>query len=295
MDFPGSFLGFTILFAVIIIYMLYGASRLRALLFFERLVEYLLQWLLGGEQEVRIGSIAFALLSGKMFCNYVEYRTQNMCIRILQATVHFNWWVKHIRTSEMRVSPIGGSSTANPSTVNATVQLPCRLSIELMGVEFIIHHNSYRYDHIGQLLWGKDYLLNQHTKHKQNKPPHTQHSQPQKLSRKPSSQQQSSQPNNPGGSSGGGGGGGGGGRRLQFDEEEQAFDDERTRAELDEAEQQTAAAAAAAAAAANAKGPIDENALPGFYRYFPVTKLILHKSAVMVRVRCISRQHSNDV
>ncbi len=36
--------------------------------------------------------------------------------------------------------------------VLSIVNLPCRLSVELWGVEFIIHHNSYRYDHIGQLL-----------------------------------------------------------------------------------------------------------------------------------------------
>jgi hypothetical protein len=56
MEFPISFTGYCALFALLVVYYLYGASRLRAVLFFERIIEYLLQWALGGDQELKIGT-----------------------------------------------------------------------------------------------------------------------------------------------------------------------------------------------------------------------------------------------
>ena len=45
-------------------------------------------------------------------------------------------------------------TSSRPTRLHAET-LPCRLSIELVGLEFIIHHNSYRYDHIGEIIFGK--------------------------------------------------------------------------------------------------------------------------------------------
>ena len=33
-------------------------------------------------------------------------------------------------------------------------KLPCRLSIEFVGLEYIIYHNSYAYDHLAELIFG---------------------------------------------------------------------------------------------------------------------------------------------
>lgn len=49
-----------------------------------------------------LGGIGFALLSGKIYLNHVEYRTKNICVRVLQATVRVNWWFTAVRETETK-------------------------------------------------------------------------------------------------------------------------------------------------------------------------------------------------
>jgi hypothetical protein len=128
MDFPYVFLGYCILLALLVLYYLYLASRVRAT-FFEKVLTYALNKFLPGaeqgDQELKIGlflvspvlpspslleccrvalagSIGFALLAGRIILHRVEYRTRNMVLKILKCTINLNWYFRVVRTPDTR-------------------------------------------------------------------------------------------------------------------------------------------------------------------------------------------------
>ena len=81
--FPGLFTLYTFLFALTVLYYLLLSPNFRAFAIGGPL-QKLLKWALGEDQQLKISGIGFALLSGKIYLNHVEYRTKNSCIRVLQ-------------------------------------------------------------------------------------------------------------------------------------------------------------------------------------------------------------------
>ena len=137
-DFSGAFVGYAILFAVVVLYFLLLSSYVRAVLLmaFVWLLNRVMHFYSPADTEVSVGSIAFAFLSGKVYANHVRYRTANMSVLVLQATVRWNWWYLDVREGDKR----------------ADERLPCRLSLEFVGVEIVLHHNSATYDHLAALI-----------------------------------------------------------------------------------------------------------------------------------------------
>ena len=137
-DFSGEFVGYSIVFAVVVLYYLLLSNYVRAFLVVQsvRLLDRVFQWGLGSEQQIDISSLAFAFLSGTVFINGLTFRTKNVSVQVLQATIRFNWFYVDVREGERRMDEA----------------LPCRLSIELVGVEVVVHHNSATYDHLAQLI-----------------------------------------------------------------------------------------------------------------------------------------------
>lgn len=83
--FPGLFTLYTFLFALTVLYYLLLSPNFRAFAIGGPL-QKLLKWALGEDQQLKISGIGFALLSGKIYLNHVEYRTKNSCIRVLQVS-----------------------------------------------------------------------------------------------------------------------------------------------------------------------------------------------------------------
>ena len=137
-DFSGFFVGYAILFAVVILYYLLLSAYIRALIIraFTWLLNRFLHFYSPADTEISVGSIAFAFLSGKIYANHIRYRTVNMSALVLQVTVRWNWWYVEVREGDKRMDE----------------RLPCRLSIECVGVEVVLHHNSDTYDHLAALI-----------------------------------------------------------------------------------------------------------------------------------------------
>jgi hypothetical protein len=72
---------YVVLFAVVILYYTLYASRSRGA------AVRIVNWWLGSETHLAVGSFGFALLSGRLYANRVEYRTKNVCIMILECTI----------------------------------------------------------------------------------------------------------------------------------------------------------------------------------------------------------------
>ena len=137
-DFSGFFVGYAILFAIVVLYYLLLSAYIRAWII--RLLTWFLNRFLHfyspADTEISVGSIAFAFLSGKVYANHIRYRTANMSVLVLQVTVRWNWWYIDVREGDKR----------------SEERLPCRLSIECVGVEVVLHHNSATYDHLAALI-----------------------------------------------------------------------------------------------------------------------------------------------
>ena len=168
-DFSGLFVLYSIIFAIVVLYYLLLSNVVRAFLLVQtvNLLDRLLSLQLNSEQEIRIGSLAFAFLSGKVFLNNVRFRTKNYTVLVLQATIRFN--CRHSRqTHRAALSPrlpaLPPLTLPLPASVSGWYvevregekrddeRLPCRLSIELVGVEIVVHHNSSTYDHLAALV-----------------------------------------------------------------------------------------------------------------------------------------------
>ena len=137
-DFSGYFVGYAILFAVVVLYYLLLSAYIRAWIIraLTWVLNRLLHFYSPADTEISVGSIAFAFLSGKVYANHIRYRTANMSALVLQVTVRWNWWYIDVREGEKR----------------SDERLPCRLSIECVGVEIVLHHNSATYDHLAALI-----------------------------------------------------------------------------------------------------------------------------------------------
>ena len=137
-DFSGYFVGYAILFAIVVLYYLLLSAYVRAIIIMSLtyVLNRLLHFYSPTDTEISVGSIAFAFLSGKLYANNLRYRTANMSVLVLQATIRWNWWYIDVREGEQR----------------GDERLPCRLSIECVGVEVVLHHNSATYDHLAALI-----------------------------------------------------------------------------------------------------------------------------------------------
>jgi len=103
-SFPAYFFLYTLLFALLILYYLLLSPRATGTLI-QAVLQRLLSWAWGGGDSapvLRISGVGFALLSGKIYLNHVEYRTKNIAIRVLQATVRINWWFTEVREADSK-------------------------------------------------------------------------------------------------------------------------------------------------------------------------------------------------
>lgn len=106
-----------------------------------RIIQKFLEFIIRKEHvEVKIGSVGFALLNGKVYMNHLEYRTRNIVVRVVQMTISVNWWRKDV-TSSIKMCESQPESVSN-----------CRLHVALVGLEVTLYHNCAAYHHLSELL-----------------------------------------------------------------------------------------------------------------------------------------------
>jgi hypothetical protein len=84
---------------------------------------------------IKIESINFALLGGRIVFSELVYSTQNTTIRIVDGTITFRWWVYATRQS-----------------LHDSATKLCRLHVHLSGVEYYLFNNVARYKRLREWL-----------------------------------------------------------------------------------------------------------------------------------------------
>ena len=255
LDFSGYFVGYSIAFAIVVLYYLLLSNIVRAFLLvqFVRLLDRLFQWKVSLEQDIDIGSIAFAFLSGTVFLNSLTFRTTNISVRVLQATIRFNWFYVDVREGDRRMDE----------------RLPCRLSLELVGVEVVVHHNSATYDHLASLVLNHPQVKEAAAAagiHATTESEHERISREQQQRRQQQQQQHDASP-------------GFFGRVAAFLSRMRPH---RTSASLPSDDDDGRSSARRHAEVLLLARKTREQSMPAFYRWFPVTKVSVKTVAVMV-------------
>ncbi|KAJ3410271.1 hypothetical protein HDV05_003977 [Chytridiales sp. JEL 0842] len=97
---------------------------------------------------IKLGSIQFAPLSGKIMFKYFEYRSANMTLTILRGHITFRYWLRRVR---------GGGSGGTDE------KHPCRIKIRLDGFEWFLYNRTAAYDYVTKVLDESDITHSEQT------------------------------------------------------------------------------------------------------------------------------------
>jgi len=126
--FPWNFTVFTFITSALVLWYLLYASKSLAII-----LELGLSPWMGKDRLIRVGSVNFAFLGGKIYFHDVTYISKNAKIEIVSASFSFKWWHKNIRTLENK-------------------EFPVRLLVHVVGMRVSIHANSSKYDLLQSLF-----------------------------------------------------------------------------------------------------------------------------------------------
>jgi len=128
------FIIFSAVFALFIMYLLFLSS-----ISFGFIVSKLVStFIMPKDTFLRINSFHLSIMSGKVVFKGLKLATKNTCIRVVEGSITFRYWRKKIRQS-----------------VYLNDDSPCRIGIELSGLEYLVYNNSYKYDYIQEILLKK--------------------------------------------------------------------------------------------------------------------------------------------
>ncbi|KAI8057143.1 hypothetical protein BDF22DRAFT_227395 [Syncephalis plumigaleata] len=130
-----TFLIFCIITVVIVVLYLF---------FFNRLVAFLLSYFLRlytwrkHKAYVRIESIQFGILAGRILFKNFQYVGENMSLSILQGHITFRYWLRTVR---------GHTATTDidPAINQHDDNLPCRIMCTIEGLEVFLYNNTKAY------------------------------------------------------------------------------------------------------------------------------------------------------
>eukprot|EP00026_Physarum_polycephalum_P007866 Phypoly_transcript_07936.p1 GENE.Phypoly_transcript_07936~~Phypoly_transcript_07936.p1 ORF type:complete len:507 (-),score=47.97 Phypoly_transcript_07936:28-1548(-) len=125
------FVLFTVLLGVLITIFLFFSSRVLGFVVSKLLSTF---WV-GSEGFIHIGTMNISVLTGRILMGDVVYSTKDTCIRIVDCIFTFRWWIKSVRES---------------AVVNAEKE--SRLSVALEGLEYLMYNNTFKYDHLEEIL-----------------------------------------------------------------------------------------------------------------------------------------------
>eukprot|EP00762_Andalucia_godoyi_P007350 ANDGO_01526.mRNA.1 Protein CSF1 len=127
------YITWTIALGVLFVFYLLFSSRLVGIV-----VTMVCKFALSGGQTLRIGSVSFAFLGGKILLKNIQYASKASSLIAADGVVSIKWY---------RRPP-------DPSP-NPRFGMP-RIRISLSAVEFCLFNNSGKYDHLGNLLSDRD-------------------------------------------------------------------------------------------------------------------------------------------
>ncbi|KAL4073990.1 hypothetical protein J3A83DRAFT_4507268, partial [Scleroderma citrinum] len=102
-------------------------------------------WNQGGSSIwIRIGSIHFSLLAGRILLKDVAYHSSNQTINVVKAQITWRYWLRATATEDdLAQEHVGGEDFNQPHTFPS-----CRIKVTVHGFEWFLYNKTAAYDHI---------------------------------------------------------------------------------------------------------------------------------------------------
>lgn len=138
-----EFLIFMVLAAVLAVFFLLYFNRV-----FASIVSYAIRtwtWHRFGVY-IDVKSLQISLLGGRVFFTGLRYHGHNETFFVQHGHITWRYWLRRVRAAEIFASDHLAAKHVSSSTKNAS--LPCRINVNLTGLEWFVYNRSPAYDSI---------------------------------------------------------------------------------------------------------------------------------------------------
>ncbi|KAK2033680.1 fermentation associated protein [Colletotrichum zoysiae] len=144
-NFNGTFLAFLIVC---------GALAVFFLLYFNRAFGSLLSWGIRTytwhryRVYIDIQALQVSLLGGRIFFTGLRYHGNNETFLVQHGYVTWRYWLRRVREVDIKASAQQQAEQASAATNGRHSNLPCRVTMSLVGLEWFIYNRSPAYDSV---------------------------------------------------------------------------------------------------------------------------------------------------
>ncbi|KAK1969458.1 fermentation associated protein [Colletotrichum sublineola] len=144
-SFNGTFLAFLIVC---------GALAVFFLLYFNRAFGSLLSWGIRTytwhryRVYIDIQALQVSLLGGRIFFTGLRYHGNNETFLVQHGYVTWRYWLRRVREVDIKASAQQQAEQASAATNGRHSNLPCRVTMSLVGLEWFIYNRSPAYDSV---------------------------------------------------------------------------------------------------------------------------------------------------
>ncbi|PHH73402.1 hypothetical protein CDD80_3841 [Ophiocordyceps camponoti-rufipedis] len=91
-------------------------------------------------------ALQISLLAGRIFFTGLRYHGSNETLLVQHGTITWRYWLRRVRDVDVQASSCSGEDAGSKQARNAA--LPCRINVNVVGVEIFIYNRSPAYDTI---------------------------------------------------------------------------------------------------------------------------------------------------
>lgn len=128
-----------------------------------------LRWL-GDPHYVDIQSLQISLLAGRLFFGRVTYHGPNETIVVVGGHITWRYWLRRVRQVSSNDTEDGAEGHGGRRGRGRPSALPCRILVEVKGVEWFIYNRSPQYDWVMEEMTA---AAAGREDGRQSRPPHT--------------------------------------------------------------------------------------------------------------------------
>jgi hypothetical protein len=103
---------------------------------------------------IDIGALQISLLGGRIFFTALRYHGPNETFLVQHGYITWRYWLRRVREADILVGGGPGEDPASEKSKNA--KLPCRINVNLIGLEWFVYNRSPVYDSIVTALSDDD-------------------------------------------------------------------------------------------------------------------------------------------
>ncbi|KAF4471738.1 hypothetical protein FALBO_1339 [Fusarium albosuccineum] len=99
---------------------------------------------------IDVKAIQISLLGGRVFFTGLRYHGENETFMVQHGYITWRYWLRRVRDADIVVSRRSGtpSTDTTPTTDVKNAELPCRIQVDLIGLEWFVYNRSPAYDSV---------------------------------------------------------------------------------------------------------------------------------------------------